>query len=321
MSIVLVDVPLGASYHFVHSNRVWLDWWSVTWRFGLKKNDFACHFWWPQLETWHLDFWRDCCVLSLHWPYIVWLEWERRVWSSSTSWGWHRQINMLQGHFKSQRNQLHRNVLSTSWLTCRSAVSVRLVSWENHNRIIRRNFAWSNLCPGAIIQLLHWSESWGTTFAMRCPDLHLPVLSRTKDVLCMLKVNFVVSYLRLVEFFGVLQADPEASLVALAETVTSELVVDWHIAKVWLNWNKHRELLTTASNFSTHRRERFDRILLIGTAHLFRSIPLYSLGLWSTRNSCWTTLQFDPMAWLRLKVVGASAALRHCASLVKLCCV
>ncbi len=48
----------------------------------------------------------------------------------------------------------------------------------------------------------------------------------------MLKVNFVVSYLRLVEFFGVLQADPEASLVALAETVTSELVVDWHIAKV-----------------------------------------------------------------------------------------
>ena len=52
--------------------------------------------------------------------------------------------------------------------------------------------------------------------------------------------------------FGVLQADPEPSLVALAETVTSELG-GLALRKVPLNGNKRRELLATASNFSTHR--------------------------------------------------------------------
>ena len=52
--------------------------------------------------------------------------------------------------------------------------------------------------------------------------------------------------------FGVLQADPEASLVALAETVTSELG-GLSLRKVPLNGNKRRERLTRASNFSTHR--------------------------------------------------------------------
>ena len=47
--------------------------------------------------------------------------------------------------------------------------------------------------------------------------------SPTKDVLCTPKVNFVGSYLKLDGLFGVWQADPEPSLVALAETVTSEL--------------------------------------------------------------------------------------------------
>ena len=119
---------------------------------------------------------------------------------------WTRQ-HMHQGHFMSQRSQLHRSVQSTSWLTCRSVVGVKLVSWANHVRIIQRNFGWSNLFFSAItasslIRKLK-DPSRFSTFVMWCLDLRLLVLSRTKDVLCMLKVvNFVESYLRLVELLA-----------------------------------------------------------------------------------------------------------------------
>ena len=55
--------------------------------------------------------------------------------------------------------------------------------------------------------------------------------------------------------FGVLQADPEASLVALAETVTSELG-GLSLRKSPTEWNKRRERLATASNFSIYAQVR-----------------------------------------------------------------
>ena len=168
---------------------------------------------------------------------------------------WTRQ-HMHLGHFMSQRNQLHKNVLSTSWLTCRSAVGVKLVSWVNHDRIIRRNFGWSNLCFSAItasslIRKLK-DPSRFSTFVTWCLDLHLLVLSRTKDALCMLKVNFVVSYLRLDELLVSCRLILRLHLLHLQKLWLPNLV-DWHFVKVPLSGNKRKELLAIASNFSTHR--------------------------------------------------------------------
>ena len=132
---------------------------------------------------------------------------------------WTRQ-HMHQGHFMSQRSQLHRNVLSTSWLTCRSVVGVKLVSWANRVRIIRRNFGWSNLFWSAITasSLIRKSKdpSRFSTFVMWCLDLH-----KGRSVYAEGELRRFI--LETGRTFGVLQADPEASLVALAETVTSEL--------------------------------------------------------------------------------------------------
>ena len=104
-------------------------------------------------------------------------------------------------HFMFQRNQLHRNELSTSWLTCRSAAGVKLVSWASPDRIIRRKFDWSNPYFSATTASSTIRKSKDpsrfSTFVMWCPDLHLLVSSRTKDVLCMPKANFVGSYLKL----------------------------------------------------------------------------------------------------------------------------
>ena len=227
-------------------------------------------------------------------------------------------------HFMFQRNQLHRNEPSTSWLTCRSAAGAKLVSCVSHDRIIRRKFDWSNLYFSATIasSLIRKSKdpSRFLTFVMWCPDLHLLVSSPTKDILCTPKVNFVGSYLKLDGLLVSRRLILSRHLLHLQRLWLPNLE-DLHFAKVPLNGNKRRERLATASNFSTHRWEHFDRTLLIGTAHLFRSLLLSSLGLWNMHNSCWTTLQSDPMAWLRLNVVGANAILRRFASLVRLCCV